>query len=65
MLCVVVIDSEGEEEVPQQVSVNNVASSFEQPQQEQVISQDTTNNSMYYTNEQAMDNRYNIMKHST
>ena len=65
MLCVVVIDSEGEEEVPQQVPVNNVASSFEQPQQEQVISQDTTNNSMYYTNEQAMDNRYNIMKHST
>lgn len=41
------VDSEGEEEHPQQVPVNNV-SSYDQAKQEQAIVQDIPNENLYY-----------------
>lgn len=44
----VFVDSEGEEEHPQQVPVNNV-SSYDQTKQEQAIVQDIPSENLYYT----------------
>ena len=40
------VDSEGEEELPQQVPVNN--SSYDQSNQEQDVAQDSPSDNLYY-----------------
>lgn len=42
------VDSEGEEELPQQVPVNSVVSSYDQSNQEQDVVQDIPGDSLYY-----------------
>ena len=47
----VTVDSEGEEEHPQQVPVNNSVSSYDQSKQEQGIVQDISSDNLYYADQ--------------
>ena len=43
------LDSEGEEELPQEVPVNSAVSSYDQSNQEQDVVQDIPGDRLYYT----------------
>ena len=45
------VDSEGEEELSQQVPVNNSVSSYDQSNQEQHVAQDSTSDNLYYADQ--------------
>ena len=45
------VDSEGEEELAQQVPLNNSASSYDQSNQEQHVAQDSASDNLYYADQ--------------